>query len=93
MDMSVIMSAIKSSSENNARKDQYNLLNWLYVNIDLPKRVYEIHDMLNILDKIDLSINDQENHQKIMHIESMLKQTNEAIVETLKTIDNKKNKK
>jgi hypothetical protein len=92
MDMSVIMSVIKSSSENNARKDQYNLLNWLYVNIDLPKRVYEIHDMLNILDKIDLSINDQENHQKITHIEAMLKQTNEAIVETLKTIDYKKRK-
>ena len=76
--------------ENNELKDQFKLLNWLYVNIDLPKRVYEIHDMIKICDKLDFSLNDQENHQKICNIEILLKQANEAILQTLKTIEEKK---
>ena len=75
------------------KKEQQELLNWLYVNIDLPKRTYEIHDMLNLFNKLDFSINDQENNQKILIIEQMLKRTNEAILQTLKTIEEKKQTK
>ena len=85
-------SHIKSKGTNtqNELKDQFKLLEWLYVNIDLPKRIYEIHDMLNIMDKLDFSMNDQENHQKITIIESMLKQSGEAIAETLDMIAKRK---
>jgi len=85
-------SHIKSKGTNtqNELKDQFKLLEWLYVNIDLPKRIYEIHDMLNIMDKLDFSMNDHENHQKVTIIESMLKQSGEAIAETLKMIAKRK---
>ena len=44
------------------KKEQQELLTWLYTTIDLPKRVYEIQDMLNLFNKLDFSINDQENN-------------------------------
>ena len=72
-------------------KEQIHLLNWLYTTIDLPKRVYEIHDMIRLFDKLDFSINDQETHSKITYIESLLKQAREEISQTLKTIESKKN--
>lgn len=72
-------------------KEQVHLLNWLYTTIDLPKRVYEIHDMIRLFDKLDFSINDQETHMKITYIESLLKQSGEEISQTLKTIESKKN--
>ena len=72
------------------KKEQQELFNWLYINIDLPKRVYEINDMLNLFNKLDFSINDQENYQKIRIIEQMLQKANEAILQTLKIIEEKK---
>lgn len=72
------------------KKEQSDLLNWLYTNIDLPKQVYNIHDTLNLFNQLDFSINNQKNRQKIMYIEQILRQSNEAILQTLKTIDNKK---
>ena len=75
------------------KKEQQELLTWLYTTIDLPKRVYEIQDMLNLFNKLDFSINDQENNQKITYIELMLKRANEAILQSLKTIEEKKQTK
>ena len=45
--------------------------------------------MLNLFNKIDFSINDHENNQKIKFIEQQLKNTNEAILQTLKIIEEK----
>ena len=73
------------------KREQQELFNWLHKSIDLPKRTYEIHDMLNLFNKIDFSINDHENNQKIKFIEQQLKNTNEVILQTLKLIENKKN--
>lgn len=84
------MNTMKSYTE---KKEQSDLLNWLYTNIDLPKQVYEIHDTLNLFNQLDFSINNQKNRQQIMYIEQLLRQSNEAILQTLKTIDNKKNEK
>jgi len=75
------------------KKEQQELFTWLYTTIDLPKRVYEIQDMLNLFNKLDFSINDQENNQKITYIELMLKRANEAILQSLKTIEEKKQTK
>jgi len=47
------MSAVKPmKKEFIAIKEQLDLLNWLYTTIDLPKRVYEIHDMIRLFDKL-----------------------------------------
>ena len=75
------------------KNEQQKLFIWLYTTFDLPKRVYEIQDMLNLFNKLDFSINDQENNAKITYIEVMLKQANEAILQTLKTIEEKKQTK
>ena len=75
------------------KNEQQKLFTWLYTTFDLPKRVYEIQDMLNLFNKLDFSINDQENHAKITYIELMLKQANEAILQSLKTIEEKKQTK
>ncbi len=75
------------------KKEQQELFNWLYGNIDLTKRVYEIHDMLNLFNKLDFSINDYENNIKIIQVEHQLKTANEAILQTLKTIEEKKQTK
>ena len=75
------------------KNEQQKLFIWLYTNFDLPKRVYEIQDMLNLFNKLDFSINDQENNQKITYIELMLKRANEAILQSLKTIEEKKQTK
>jgi Zn-dependent M32 family carboxypeptidase len=74
------------------KKEQQELFNWLHKSIDLPKRVYEIHDMLNLFNKLDFSINDYENNIKIIQVEHQLKTANEAILQTLKTIEEKKQK-
>jgi len=75
------------------KKEQSDLLNWLYTSIDLPKQVYEIHDTLNLFNQLDFSLNDQKNRQKIMYIEQLLRQSNEAILQTLKIIEEKKQTK
>jgi len=75
------------------KKEQQGLFNWLYTSIDLPKRVYEIQDMLNLFNKLDFSINDQENHDNITDVERKLKLTNEIILQTLKIIKEKKQTK
>lgn len=75
------------------KKEQQELFNWLYKSIDLPKRVYEIHDMLNLFNKLEFSLNDQENNQKITYIEVLLKRANEEIIQILKTIEEKKQNK
>jgi Zn-dependent M32 family carboxypeptidase len=75
------------------KKEQQELFNWLHKTFNLPARVYEIHDMLNMLNKIDVSINDYENNIKIIQIERHLKNANEAILQTLKTIEEKKQTK
>jgi hypothetical protein len=72
------------------KKEQQELFNWLYKDIDLPKRAFEIHDMLNLFNKLDFSINDYENNKKIIFIEQMLQKANEAILQTLKIIEEKK---
>lgn len=75
------------------KKEQSDLLNWLYTSIDLPKQVYEIHDTLNLFNQLDFSLNNQKNRQKIMYIEQLLRQSNEAILQTLKIIEEKKQTK
>jgi len=75
------------------KNEQQKLFIWLYTNIDLPKRAYEVYDMLNLFNKLDFSINDQENNAKIQIIEQQLKAANEAIIQTLKTIEEKKQNK
>ena len=75
------------------KKEQQELFNWLHKTLNLTARVYEIHDMLNLFNKLDFSINDQENNAKITYIENMLKQANEVILQTLKTIEEKKQNK
>jgi hypothetical protein len=75
------------------KKEQQELFNWLHKTFNLPARVYEIHDMLNMLNKIDFSINDYENNNKIIQVERQLKNANEAILQTLKTIEEKKQTK
>jgi hypothetical protein len=75
------------------KKEQQELFNWLYTDIDLPKRAYEVYDMLNLFNKLDFSINDYENNTKIQIIEQQLKAANEAIIQTLKTIEEKKQNK
>ena len=75
------------------KKEQQGLFNWLYTTIDLPKRVYEIQDMINLFNKLDFSINDEENHDNITDIERKLKLTNEIILQTLKIIKEKKKTK
>ena len=75
------------------KKEQQELFNWLHKTFDLPKRVFEIHDMLNLFTKLDFSINDCENNNKIIVIEHLLKRANEAILQTLKTIEEKKQTK
>jgi Zn-dependent M32 family carboxypeptidase len=75
------------------KKEQQELFNWLHKTFNLPARVYEIYDMLNMLNKIDVSINDYENNIKIIQIERQLKNANEAILQTLKTIEEKKQTK
>lgn len=75
------------------KKEQQELFNWLHKTFNLPARVYEIHDMLNMLNKIDFSINDYENNNKIIQIEQQLKNANEAILQTLKSIEEKKQNK
>ena len=75
------------------KKEQQELFNWLYKSFDLPKRVYEIHDMLNLFNKLEFSLNDQENNQKITYIEVLLKRANEEIIQILKTIEEKKQNK
>ena len=75
------------------KKEQQELFNWLHKTFNLPARVYEIHDMLNMLNKIDFSINDYENNIKIIQIEHQLKNANEAILQTLKSIEEKKQTK
>ncbi len=75
------------------KNEQQKLFIWLYTTFDLPKRVYEIQDMLNLFNKLDFSINDQENNAKIKIIEQQLKAANEAIIQTLKTIEEKKQNK
>jgi len=75
------------------KKEQQELFNWLHKTFNLPAHVYEIHDMLNMLNKIDFSINDYENNIKIIQIEGQLKNANEAILQTLKTIEEKKQTK
>ena len=42
------------------KKEQQELFNWLHKTFNLPAHIYEIHDMLNMLNKIDFSINDYE---------------------------------
>ena len=74
------------------KNEQQELFNWLHKTFNLPARVYEIHDMLNMLNKIDFSINDYENNIKIIQIEHQLKTANEAILQTLKTIEERKQK-
>ena len=71
------------------KREQQELFNWLHKSIDLHKRTYEIHDMLNLFNKIDFSINDHENNQKIKFIEQQLQNANEAILQTLKIIEEK----
>jgi hypothetical protein len=46
-----------------------------------------------MLNKIDFSINDYENNNKIIQVERQLKNANEAILQTLKTIEEKKQTK
>ena len=75
------------------KKEQQELFNWLHKTFNLPARVYEIHDMLNMLNKIDFSINDYENNNKIIQVERQLKNANEVILQTLKTIEEKKQTK
>jgi len=75
------------------KKEQQELFNWLHKTFNLPARVYEIHDMLNMLNKLDFSINDYENNNKIIQVERQLKNANEAILQTLKTIEEKKQTK
>ena len=75
------------------KKEQQELFNWLHKTFNLPARVYEIQDMLNMLNKIDYSINDYENNNKIIQIEHQLKKANEAILQTIKTIEEKKHMK
>jgi hypothetical protein len=75
------------------KKEQQELFNWLYTDIDLPKRAYEVYDMLNLFNKLDFSINDYENNTKIQIIEQQLKAANEAIIQSLKTIEEKKQNK
>ena len=72
------------------KKEQQELFNWLHKTFNLPARVYEIHDMLNLFNKLDFSINDYENNIKIIQVEHQLKRANEAILQTLKTIEEKK---
>jgi len=75
------------------KKEQQGLFNWLYTTINLPKRIYEIQDMLNLFNKLDFSIGNQENHDKLIDIEQKLKLTNEIILQTLKIIEEKKQTK
>ena len=75
------------------KKEQQELFNWLHKTFNLPAHVFEIHDMLNMLNKIDFSINDYENNIKIIQIEHQLKNANEAILQTLKSIEEKKQTK
>ena len=75
------------------KNEQQKLFTWLYTTVDLLKLVYEIQDMVNLFNKLDFSINDQENHAKITYIELMLKQANEAILQSLETIEEKKQTK
>ena len=74
------------------KKEQQELFNWLHKTLNLTARVYEIHDMLNLFNKLDFSINDYENNIKIIQVEQQLKTANEAILQTLKTIEEKKQK-
>ena len=74
------------------KKEQQELFNWLHKTFNLTARVYEIHDMLNLFNKLDFSINDYENNIKIIQVEHQLKTANEAILQTLKTIEEKKQK-
>ena len=74
------------------KKEQQELFNWLHKTFDLPKRVFEIHDMLNLFTKLDFSINDYENNIKIKQVEHQLKTANEAILQTLKIIEEKQMK-
>ena len=75
------------------KKEQQELFNWLHKTFNLPAHVFEIHDMLNMLNKIDFSINDYENNNKIIQIEHQLKKANETILQTIKTIEEKKQMK
>ena len=74
------------------KKEQQELFNWLHKTFNLPARVYEIQDMLNLFTKLDFSINDYENNIKIIQIEHQLKKANEAILQTLKIIEEKQMK-
>jgi len=49
--------------------------------------------MLNLFTKLDFSINDYENNNKIKQVEHQLKKANEAILQTIKTIEEKKHMK
>jgi len=72
------------------KKEQQELFNWLHKTLNLTARVYEIYDMLNLFNKLDFSINDYENNNKIIQVEQQLKNANEAILQTLKIIEEKK---
>ena len=74
------------------KKEQQELFNWLHKTFNLPARVYEIQDMLNLFTKLDFSINDYENNIKIKQVEHQLKTANEAILQTLKIIEEKQMK-